>query len=101
MYRAATAVARQWLLCMPPIVITQSAPCSFASASKNSSFLTLLPLSCIPVKSSLCNDPEQPALSYLTPHLDHLPHITQVLPMQLGEALGFSYICNELCHRSS
>jgi len=53
-YLAATAVARQWLLCMPPMVITQSAPWALASAMRNSSFRTLLPLSCIPVKSSLC-----------------------------------------------
>jgi hypothetical protein len=38
------------------------------TASKNSSFLTLLPLSCILVKSSLCNAPEQPAFSYLATH---------------------------------
>lgn len=51
-YLAATAVARQWLLCIPPTVIMQSAPCITASANRNSSFLTLLPLNCIPERSS-------------------------------------------------
>ena len=51
-YLAATAVARQWLLWMPPIVTTQSAPCATASAIKNSNFLTLFPLNCIPERSS-------------------------------------------------
>lgn len=51
-YLAATAVARQWLLCIPPTVTTQSAPCATASAKRNSSFRTLFPLSCIPERSS-------------------------------------------------
>ncbi len=55
------------------------------TASKNSSFLTLLPLSCILVKSSLCNAPEQPAFSYFATHLNHLPHFTQVSPIDLGK----------------
>ena len=38
--RAATAVARQWLDWMPPIVISVSAPLARASAILNSSFLT-------------------------------------------------------------
>lgn len=46
------AVARQWLLWIPPIVITVSACWSTASAIKNSSFRTLFPLNSIPVKSS-------------------------------------------------
>lgn len=37
---------------MPPIVMIQSAPCATASAIKNSNFLTLLPLNCIPERSS-------------------------------------------------
>ena len=38
--RAATAVARQWLDWMPPIVMSVSAPLARASAMLNSSFLT-------------------------------------------------------------
>ena len=37
---AATAVARQWLLWMPPMVITLSCPLSLASAIRNSSLRT-------------------------------------------------------------
>lgn len=51
-YLDATAVARQWFDWIPPIVMTLSHPFALASARRNSSFLTLLPLSCIPLRSS-------------------------------------------------
>ena len=60
-YRAATAVALQWLLCTPPMVMTQSASSSIASARRNSSFLTLFPDSCIPVRSSRLTYTSQPS----------------------------------------
>ena len=51
-YLAATAVARAWLDCTAPMVTTQSASRARASARRNSSLRTLLPLSCAPVRSS-------------------------------------------------
>ena len=50
--RAAAAVALQWLDCRPPMVTTLSCPCASASAISNSSFLTLLPPSSLPERSS-------------------------------------------------
>ena len=48
MAAAAMHVARVWLDCRPPMVTTQSAPRTFASASRNSSFRILLPVVSIP-----------------------------------------------------
>ena len=59
-YLDATAVALQWLLCTPPIVMTQSALWSIASARRNSSLRTLLPESCMPVRSSRLMYTSQP-----------------------------------------
>jgi len=42
-YAAAASVMRQWFDCGAPQVIKVSAPCASASATKNSSFLVLLP----------------------------------------------------------
>lgn len=50
---AAEAVARQWLDCIPPMVMTASADCSSASASKNSSLRSLFPPETHAVSSSL------------------------------------------------
>ena len=50
---AAEAVARQWLDCIPPMVMTASADCSSASASKNSSLRSLFPPATHAVSSSL------------------------------------------------
>jgi hypothetical protein len=58
---AARAVARQWLDWAPPQVITVSAPWASASASRNSSFLTLLPDNSLPVKSSRLKKISTPA----------------------------------------